>query len=89
MNSFIVNELELSDDLIVQFITIETKLVQNLLELRTRINPEFEEDGIMKLEEAEREAEEQLIELFHSKTLYLKFKEFRKKFYHDFTLNSV
>ena len=89
LNSFIVYELELSDDLIVQFITIETKLVQNLLELRTRINPEFEEDGIMKLEEAEREAEEQLIELFHSKTLYLKFKEFRKKFYHDFTLNSV
>jgi len=84
LNKFIVNDLDSSDDIIVTFITLESGLIKELGELRMQINPEFEEEGIAKLREAEARIDLQFNELFRNNEEYIKFKEFRQKFFDDF-----
>ena len=85
LNKFIVNDLRLSENAIVMFISKETRLIYELFELRTRIKPENSQRDIEKMKTLELQYEAELISILgNKKENYRKFAQFRQEFYTKF-----
>ena len=85
LNKFIVNDLKLSENAIVMFISKETRLIYELFELRTKIKPENAPRDIEKMKKLELQYEAELISILgNKKENYRKFALFRQEFYSKF-----
>ncbi|HYX35134.1 MAG TPA: hypothetical protein VE954_18715 [Oligoflexus sp.] len=81
VNTFIVQDLDLSDKLVAQFIPLEKGLIRKLVELRAEITPQFEQQGISRLREVEKEATTKILALFDQDTAaYERLMTFKKTF---------
>ncbi len=81
LNKFIVNDLELGDNIILDYISFETKIINQLIDSSFIIKPEFMDEGIEKMRIIEAEYTSKLKELFGGEEAFLKMREFEKKFY--------
>ncbi|MBL6989900.1 MAG: hypothetical protein ISR65_08980 [Bacteriovoracaceae bacterium] len=84
LNAFLINKLELSDNSIVDFMSIETNLMEQLVHIRSSITPMTEEKSIQKMENIEAAATEDIVKLMQSDKNYNEFKQFQQKFYQDY-----
>ena len=85
LDRFFVDELKLSENTIPKFIAVETSLINELEQLKKRINPTFVKKGIARMHQAEERVERKIKDLFlGSEKHYAKFQEFHRNFYTDY-----
>jgi hypothetical protein len=82
LNHFLVRDLGLSDRVIVAYIPEENSLVRELIKLRGLINPNYEREGIQRMEQAEAPVVPGLRALVGGDQNFAKVQEFQKAFYH-------
>jgi pSer/pThr/pTyr-binding forkhead associated (FHA) protein len=81
MNRWFQKEFEMNEKVIVQFAPIEASLHQELIKLRSYINPSFEKEGIDRMREAEVSAVEELRRILGSQARYRRFRVFQEHFF--------
>lgn len=84
VHDFMVKELELSEDVAINYISAEGTVIKELAQLKKEITPQFKDQGIAKLTAAEETHIGWLKEKLSSPEKAQKFAEFRKKFFDDF-----
>jgi pSer/pThr/pTyr-binding forkhead associated (FHA) protein len=81
LNDFIVGRLGLSDRVIPGFIASEDILVKELLSIRKGMLPQFKEQGLIRLADAEREERAKLVAMLESEENYRKFRDLERSYY--------
>jgi uncharacterized protein YycO len=84
VNDFMVKELELSEDIAINYISSEGSAVKDLWAIRKDINPKFQEQSFKKMNDIETTALGWMKEKLPEPEKMQKFTEFRKKYYDDF-----
>ena len=83
LNDFFGEELEISDNAVVQFVSKENSLVNDLATKRGEINPQFFDSGVEKMKKAEIEFVSDVKQLLKSESNYRRYKAFQKQFFSD------
>jgi hypothetical protein len=81
LNDFFYSDLKLSENVIVKFIAEEKILIKDLLDLKAKINPRFEKEGITRMKNRELESRRKMIDLLGSVEKYNKFRDKDKSFF--------
>jgi len=81
LDTFFVEDLILSDEAIVTFISKETNLIKKLTSIRDDINPKFVDEGITRMQALEDDFISQVKEILKTKAKYKKFVKFKKDYY--------
>lgn len=81
LDTFFVEELILSDEAIVTFISKETNLIKELELVRDGINPQFKEEGFKRMREIEGAFVSDVRKIIKSKSKYKRFTAFKKDYY--------
>jgi pSer/pThr/pTyr-binding forkhead associated (FHA) protein len=84
LNDFIVGRLGLTDRVIPNFISAESIMVHDLLQVRENILPQFKEQSFARMAEIEKQHSEKLISLLDGAGNYQKFRALEKSYYADF-----
>jgi hypothetical protein len=79
--SFISDELELSEEVAIQFISAEGAFIKELSELRSKIDARFSKDSILKMRGIEEAAFKVQIEQFKTIENWKAFKAYRNNFF--------
>ncbi len=80
LNKLFLEELELKDETIVKFITMENNLIRDLVDLRKGIIPEKEAEGLQRLKEAEDKFVQEVAEVIGGQKNISKINAFEQKF---------
>ncbi|MFN8370381.1 MAG: hypothetical protein U0T83_07125 [Bacteriovoracaceae bacterium] len=92
LHDFITKDLELSEDLAIHYISLESSILKDLGDARLEINPQNLKVGIDKMRLIETNYLKDFIADLSSKNKLEKFNEFKKRFFEDFAqkkLNQV
>lgn len=81
LNRFFLNDLELHEDTIVEFIKLESRLVSDLMEMSREIPKAEKESVLEKMREREADFRLQLSELLKGRQNVERFQGFKKEFY--------
>ena len=81
LDTFFVEELILSDETIVTFISKETNLIKDLTNLRDNINAQFVDEGVERMRELEGNFLADVKELLKNEEKFEKFQGFKKETY--------
>src|SRR5262249_20296947 len=81
LNKFFMEELGLNKNAIVKFISIESNLVSQLADLRTKVNIENEKDDIKKMTDLEQETMPEILSVVKSEKNYSKFRKFERDYF--------
>ncbi len=81
LDTFFVEELILSDEAIVTFISGETNLIKKLAEIGDEINPKFLDEGLSRMKTIEDEFVSEVRKIVKSKSKYNRFVKFKKEYY--------
>jgi len=84
VNNFLVQKLELSEDLAISFISAEGTMIKEMWQVRNEINPQFLEAGITKLKDLEKTHMGWLPAKIGSDVKLKEFTEFRKNYFNDY-----
>ena len=84
LNSYLVDELGLNDNIIVKIISYENNMLRQLVELKSKINPKHSFKGIERMREKEQEFSPKIRELFKIKKDYIFFNNFKRSFFSDY-----
>lgn len=87
LNDFLVGRLGLSDRVIPEFVSTEAVMVQNLVEVRKGILPQFKEQGLQRMAEIENREVGKLMAILQTPENYTKFRALEKSFYADYMLS--
>ena len=80
-NHFFTRELELSDKVVAQIVPLERVLIRRLVGMKNEIIPEFEQNGIRKMREAEMESRPQFEAILGGQVGYQRFIEHKRAFF--------
>lgn len=75
LSKFFFEDLKLSENVIPPFIAEEKILIRELMEMRSKINPRFEKEGISRMRKREHESRAKLIKLLGGFENYQKFRK--------------
>ena len=81
LNDFFVNDLGLSENVIVTFIAKESNLLKDLQGMREGINPQFVKESREDMLKLEKRFTDEVRRVLKSKKNYKKFQSFKKKYY--------
>lgn len=81
LNDFFVNDLGLSENVIVTFIAKESNLLKDLQGMREGINPQFVKESREDMLKLEKRFTDEVRRVLKSKKNYKKFQTFKKKYY--------
>lgn len=81
LNHFIIDDLELKEEVTVSLVALESVLITQLEELKTLIMPKQEQQGIKKLESVEAETLQKISALLMGDKNLEAFMKFKKEFY--------
>jgi pSer/pThr/pTyr-binding forkhead associated (FHA) protein len=81
LNTYLVDELGLNDNLIVNLISYENNLHRQLLEIKTKINPDFVDQGISRMREKENEYAPKIRSLFKTDESFMFFNNYKRTFF--------
>jgi hypothetical protein len=84
VNDFMVKELELSEDVAINYISSEGFLVKELWAIRKDIHPQFKEQSIKKMRDLETDNLGWLADKIPESTNMTKFIEFRSNYFNDY-----
>jgi hypothetical protein len=84
VNNFLVQKLELSEDLAISFISAEGSMIKEMWQIRKEINPKFLNAGVTKLKDLEKQHMGWLPEKITEANKLKQFKEFRKNYFNDY-----
>lgn len=84
LHGFIVSDLELSEELAINYISSEGAMLKEMAQLRKDINPQFLDQGLGKLKELEKTNLGWVDEKLSDPAKKQKFVEFRKNYYENF-----
>lgn len=84
VHDFMVKDLELSEDVAINYISAEGTLVKDLVALKKEITPQFKDQGIAKLTAAEEAQLGWLKEKIPDPSKLERFREMRKGFFNTF-----
>lgn len=84
MNDFLTGRLGLSDRILPNFISEESRLVTALFKIRENILPQFKDQGLARMAELEKTEEAALVRLLEGHSNYQKFRSFEKSYYTDY-----
>ena len=81
LNEYFYSDLKLSENVVVKFIAEEKVLIKDLLDLKAKINPRFEKEGITRMKKRELESRKKMIDLLGGVENYNKFRDKDKGFF--------
>lgn len=81
LNEYFVNELKLSENVIVTFIAKESNLLKELQTMRDGINPNFIEENKARMSELEKVFVDEVRRVLKSESNFKKFEKFKRDFY--------
>lgn len=84
VNDFMVNKLELSEDIVISYISSEGALIQELSLARNDLHPKFLDKGFKKMQEMEEKHLGWLAEKVNDSDKLSRFKEFRKEYFDNY-----
>ncbi len=84
LNDFLVGRLGLSDRVIPGFISAESGMIKDLLEIRVGILPQYKEQGFARMAATEKKGLETILELLQTEENYRKFRALEKSYYLDY-----
>ncbi len=84
LNEFFIHELDLSDRIVVDFVAIETPMLKELNDLRSKITPQTKEITIQRMNDFEQLSKNRLIEVVGGEDNFKKLREFEKEFYNSY-----
>lgn len=84
LHDFIVKELELSEDVAINYISSEGALIKELETIKKDIHPQFKDQGIKKLQDLEKSMMAWIPEKVSDPEKLQKFSNFRKDFFNKY-----
>lgn len=84
LSKFVVKDLDLRDDVLVRLQPRETLLIKDLERTKKEINAKYLNESLDRMRASEEEAIDKMTQLLGTSANYVKFVEFRKKFYEEF-----
>jgi len=87
LNQFILDELQLNEETVISFISLEIKVIQDLMESRESIFFEKQVEGIAKLKKIEGDWMPEVITLLKTEQNYIRLFDFQKNFYTQYKLH--
>ncbi len=81
LNEFFVNDLGLSENVIVTFIAKESNVLKDLQSMREGINPQFVKESREDMLKLEKRFTDEVRRVLKSKKNYKKFQSFKQKYY--------
>ncbi len=79
-------DLELSDETVVDYIAKELTLIKNLMEIRSTINPKYLKESRVRMEEIEKEFVDEITKLLKGMDNYILLYGEQQDFYNEFIL---
>ncbi len=84
LHNFIVTDLELSEELAINYISSEGAMLKEMSQIRKEINPQYLDQGLGKLKDLEKSSLGWVDEKLADPIKKQKFVAFRKNYYEDF-----
>jgi len=81
LDTFFVEDLILSDETIVTFISKETNLIKDLRSMRENINAQFLDESIARMKTLEQKFIKDVKKLVKNESKFSKFESFKKRYY--------
>jgi hypothetical protein len=81
LNKFLQSRLDLDDRAIVNYMSIETPMIKELLEIRAQIHPDNPEEQISRMRDFEEMNRSRFVELVGGEEKYRELREFESRFY--------
>ena len=83
LRDYFFEELKLSENVIPPFIAEEKILIRDLMDLKSKINPKYEKEGIARMKTRELKSRSKLVDLLGGINNYNKCRERDKKFFEN------
>ncbi len=88
LNDYLIKEFEVDEDVVVKFLPVESRLVNDLAESMKTISPNFVEDGVQKMRQMELSYKIEIESILGSPENFKKFWAFQGEFYNE-TIQSL
>lgn len=84
LNRFLVGDLGLNDQVVVDFVASESVLVKELFRVREGLLPQYLDQGLERMAETEKTESERMLKILKTLENYRKFRELERKNYERF-----
>ena len=88
LNDYLIKEFEVDEDVVVKFLPVESRLVNDLAESMKTISPNFVDDGVQKMRQMELSYKIEIESILGSSENFQKFWAFQGEFYNE-TIQSL